>query len=204
MSAAGVGPSTSSRSTIGMANASVLPEPVGLLASTSPPRSASGIAIAWISNGVSMPRAISTLHTASETPSARKVWVMSSTPSVSRDPVTDEGNVTSPESRITLRENHGSTLAGRLPDGAARSYCVLAIAIDDATALEVVRRELDPDPVARVDADAEPAHLAGRVAEGLVAVVERNPELAVPQRLDDLPFELDLLFLDSDGVSFRV
>ena len=33
----------SSRSTIGIANASVLPEPVGLLARTSPPRSASGI-----------------------------------------------------------------------------------------------------------------------------------------------------------------
>ena len=35
--------SGSSRSTIGIAKASVLPEPVGLLASTSPPRSASGI-----------------------------------------------------------------------------------------------------------------------------------------------------------------
>ena len=48
------------RSTIGIANASVLPEPVGLLARTSPPRSASGITSAWIWNGVSMPRAAST------------------------------------------------------------------------------------------------------------------------------------------------
>ncbi len=43
-SAAGAGPRGSSRSTIGIAKASVLPEPVGLLASTSPPRSASGMA----------------------------------------------------------------------------------------------------------------------------------------------------------------
>src|SRR6187397_2269797 len=71
-----------------------------------------------MSNGVSMPRSDRTLHTASETPSARKVWVMLRTPSVSRDPVTDEGNVTSPEDRIALRENHGSTglrRTGQLP-----------------------------------------------------------------------------------------
>ena len=40
-----------SRSTIGIAKASVLPEPVGLLARTSPPCSASGMTSAWIWNG---------------------------------------------------------------------------------------------------------------------------------------------------------
>jgi hypothetical protein len=79
----------------------------------------------------------------------------------------------------------------------------LAVAVDDAAALEVVRRELDPDPVARIDADPVAAHLACGVAERLVTVVERDAELAVPKRLDDLAFELDLLFLDSDNVSPR-
>src|SRR5882672_1675381 len=79
----------------------------------------------------------------------------------------------------------------------------LPIAVDDAAALEVVRRELDPDPVARIDADPVAAHLACGGAERLVAVVERYAELAVPERLDDLAFELDLLFLDSDSVSSR-
>ena len=40
------------RSTIGSANASVLPEPVGDFASTSSPASASGRTSAWIGNGV--------------------------------------------------------------------------------------------------------------------------------------------------------
>ncbi len=47
--------SGSSRSTIGIANASVFPEPVGLLASTSPPRSASGMTRLWTGNGRSIP-----------------------------------------------------------------------------------------------------------------------------------------------------
>ena len=61
----------STRWTIGIANASVLPEPVGLLARTSPPRSASGMTRDWIWNGASMPRAASTSQTASDTPSER-------------------------------------------------------------------------------------------------------------------------------------
>jgi hypothetical protein len=35
-----------------------------------------------------------------------------------------------------------------------------------------------------------------------VAVVERDPELAVAEGLDDLALQLDLLFFDSDGCSF--
>ena len=48
------------RSTIGIANASVLPEPVGALARTSWPASAAGIARVWIWKGDSMPCAVST------------------------------------------------------------------------------------------------------------------------------------------------
>src|SRR5690348_6051649 len=67
--------------------------------------------------------------------------------------------------------------------------------VDDPTAVEVVRRQLDANAVARVHANAEPAHLAGGVPEGLVAVVELDPEHAVPERLDDLTGHLDLVFL---------
>jgi hypothetical protein len=70
----------------------------------------------------------------------------------------------------------------------------LPVPVDDPAAVEVVWRQLDADAVAGKDADPESAHLAGGVPEGLVAVVQRDPELAVPERLDDLALELDLLF----------
>jgi hypothetical protein len=56
-----------------------------------------------------------------------------------------------------------------------------AISVDDAAALKVVRRELDLDPIARIDPDPEASHLSGGVAERLVTVVERDPELAVTE-----------------------
>src|SRR5213076_2460078 len=67
-------------------------------------------------------------------------------------------------------------------------------AVDDAPAPEVVRGELDAHAVSRVHANPEAAHLAGGVAKRLVAVVELDPEHAVPERLDDLAGHLDLLF----------
>src|SRR5919109_1338337 len=69
------------------------------------------------------------------------------------------------------------------------------VAIDDPGAVEVVRRDLDAHPVPRQDPDAEAPHLPGDVAEHLVAVVELHPEHRVRERLDDLAFEFDLLFL---------
>src|SRR5437016_10913489 len=69
----------------------------------------------------------------------------------------------------------------------------LALAVDDSAAAEVVRRDLDLHAVARIDANPVAAHLAGGVAEGLVAVVERDLVHAVAEGLDDLALELDLL-----------
>src|SRR6185503_18261494 len=71
----------------------------------------------------------------------------------------------------------------------------LPVAVDHACAVEVVRRQLDADAIARQDADAVAAHLAGDVAEDHVVVVELHPEHGVGERLDDLTLELDLLFL---------
>jgi hypothetical protein len=67
--------------------------------------------------------------------------------------------------------------------------------VDDPAAFEVVGRDLDAHAVAREDADAVAAHLAGHVAEDLVTVVELHPEHRVRERLDDLPLELNLFFL---------
>src|SRR5918992_5968381 len=70
-----------------------------------------------------------------------------------------------------------------------------AQAVDDTTAVEVVRRELDPDAVAREDPDPVPLHLPGHVAERLVTVVQANPEHLASERLEDLALDFELLFL---------
>ena len=62
----------SSRSTIGTAKASVLPEPVGDFASTSRPARASGRTRPWIRNGAWMSRSASACAMRADTPSSRK------------------------------------------------------------------------------------------------------------------------------------
>ena len=76
-----------------------------------------------------------------------------------------------------------------------RILALLAVAVDDPGSVEVVRRDLDADPIPRQDPDPEPPHLAGDVPEHLVAVIQLHPEHRVRERLDDLAFEFDLLFL---------
>src|SRR3954452_25045508 len=60
------------RSTIGTANASVLPEPVGDLASASRPAMASGRTNSWIRNGCVIERAASASTSGVDAPSSRK------------------------------------------------------------------------------------------------------------------------------------
>ena len=60
-------------STIGIAKASVLPEPVGALASTSWPASAAGIVRVWIWKGDSIPWAVSTRTMSALSPIEAKV-----------------------------------------------------------------------------------------------------------------------------------
>src|SRR5262249_15953117 len=82
-----------------------------------------------------------------------------------------------------------SRSAGRYP-----GRMQLASPIDDAAAVQVVRRKLDLDPVAGQDADPVAPHLPGRVADRGVTVVELDAKHAVPQRLGHLTLELALLF----------
>src|SRR5688500_13539886 len=89
-------------------------------------------------------------------------------------------------------------LPGRWSAQTARGADRLPVSVDDPPARQVVRRKLDLDPIAGEDLDAVTPHLPGRVAEGLVAVVERDAEHPTAKRLDDLAFQLDLLFLLGD------
>src|SRR5262249_10506493 len=94
-------------------------------------------------------------------------------------------------SRRTTRE------PGRCPSSAriASMRASSPMPVDDPRPIQVVGRDLDPDAIAREDADPEAPHLAGHVAQDLVAIVELHPEHGVRERLDDLAFAFDLFFL---------
>src|SRR5437763_1595388 len=70
------------------------------------------------------------------------------------------------------------------------------MAIDDPGAIQVVRRELDAHAVTRKDADSEPPHLAGDVAQhDPIHVVELDAEHRIGESFDDLSLQFDLFFL---------
>src|SRR5436305_9543422 len=77
----------------------------------------------------------------------------------------------------------------------------LPLAVDDAAAAQIVWGDLDFDPIARIDPDPIPAHLARRVAECLVPVVQKDFVHAASERLDHRALELYLLFLLCHGAS---
>src|SRR5438874_272213 len=66
--------------------------------------------------------------------------------------------------------------------------------VDDAAAVEVVRRQLDTNAVAQEHPDPVPLHPPGRIADHHVPVVQPEPEHPVAESFDDLPFHLDFLF----------
>src|SRR6266550_5423104 len=77
---------------------------------------------------------------------------------------------------------------------------LLAVAVDDAAARQVVRRKLDADAVAGRDADEVATHAAGSVGDELVAVLELYLEHRVRQSLRDGGVHDDgLLFLVAVG-----
>src|SRR5688500_6963567 len=68
---------------------------------------------------------------------------------------------------------------------------LLLVAIDDAPTGQVVRRELDDDPVLGKDADVVLPHLAGDVSQHLVTIGELHAEHSVRQGLDHSALDLD-------------
>src|SRR4051794_27648627 len=69
----------------------------------------------------------------------------------------------------------------------------LFVPVGDSSPVEVIRGELDLDPIPWKDADVVPTHLSGDVAEHVVSVVEFDPEHRVREGLGDLALHLYLL-----------
>src|SRR3954470_13336192 len=67
----------------------------------------------------------------------------------------------------------------------------LLVAVDDASAGQVVGRELHDHAVLGQDADVVLAHLAADVGEHAVPVLQLDPEHRIGQRLHDATFDLD-------------
>src|SRR5438874_2144002 len=70
-----------------------------------------------------------------------------------------------------------------------------SVTVGDAPAVEVVRRQLDSDLVARKYPDVVLTHLPGDRRQDVVTTVELDPEHRAGKRLGDLALDLDLLFL---------
>src|SRR6476469_7059324 len=98
--------------------------------------------------------------------------------------------MTRPCRRITL---HLSQIFLTL--GLTFTVLLLLVPVDDATAGQVVRRQLHHDTVFREDADVVLPHLAADVRQDLVTVGELDAEHGVRQRLDNAPLDLDGAFL---------
>src|SRR5918996_2212569 len=90
--------------------------------------------------------------------------------------------------RVRFMTGFQHSVRGRVADSSL-------VAVGDPSAVEIVRRELDLDPVTRQDADVVTPHLAGDVSEDFVPVVELDLEHRVREGLDDLALHLDLFFL---------
>lgn len=71
----------------------------------------------------------------------------------------------------------------------------LLVAVDDASAGQVVRRQLHNDAILGEDTDVVLAHLATDVSENLVSVVELDTEHCIRQGLDNAALNLDGAFL---------
>ena len=69
-----------------------------------------------------------------------------------------------------------------------------ALAEDDASASQVVRRKLDLDPVSGNDADVVFPHLAGQMGQDDVSILNLYPEHGVGERLSDHAFHFDRFF----------
>src|SRR5699024_468799 len=71
----------------------------------------------------------------------------------------------------------------------------LLVAVDDASAGQVIRRQLHYNTVLWENADVVLTHLAGNVSKNLVPIIELDTEHCVWQRLDDATLYLNCAFL---------
>src|SRR3989449_11366293 len=88
---------------------------------------------------------------------------------------------------ITRQRSHMGLTDGRT--------FISTVPVGDPTAVEVVRAQLHLDLVPGEDADVVLAHLPRDGRENVVPRIEVHPEHRARERLGDLAFHLDLLFL---------
>src|SRR5690606_24476704 len=87
--------------------------------------------------------------------------------------------------RLPATKSRGLTPAGRARPRIPRP----ALAIDDPALAEIVRRHLDAHQIAHDRADAELAHLPGRVSDDPVVVLQHDAEAAIRENFIDLAVE---------------
>src|SRR4051794_16762625 len=99
------------------------------------------------------------------------------------------------ERTLTVAASGGDVHARGRRNATPRRRGWLFVAVGDASAIEVVRRQLDLHPVAREDADVVAAHLARDVPQGFVGVVGLHPGHGVWGGLHEPSLPLHLFFL---------
>src|SRR2546430_1241599 len=122
------------------------------------------------------------LEPAALTPAARRY----SSGLDQRAPYPVRTSTTSPartSTRAARRRSEAVRGRRRAPSRAIRgARGSISVAVNDPSAREVIRGELDADPVAGRDADEVPTHASGRVSDQLVAAFDLNLEHRVRQR----------------------
>jgi NhaP-type Na+/H+ or K+/H+ antiporter len=92
---------------------------------------------------------------------------------------------------LTLGLTFTSSILFSVALPAAAGSAASLVAVDDAAAGQVVRRQLDHHPVLGEDPDVVLTHLAADVCEDPVSVLQLHAEHRVRQGLDDPAFDLD-------------
>lgn len=71
----------------------------------------------------------------------------------------------------------------------------LLVAVHDTAAIQVIRTQLDRNPVAGEDADEVLAHASGHVSQSLMLVLQLNPEHGIRQDLNNHCHHFNCIFL---------
>jgi hypothetical protein len=72
---------------------------------------------------------------------------------------------------------------------------ILTFAVHDASAVQVIRTDLNHDSIAGNDSNEVLTHLAGNVCHHLMTILEFDPELCVRQSFHHTSFYLNCFFL---------
>src|SRR5918994_3675354 len=95
---------------------------------------------------------------------------------------------------------YGSLALAR-DDPALRSGSL--VTIDDPSPRQIIRREDHADPITLQHPDLELAHLAGRIRQDLVTVLQHDAIISIRQHLGYHPLHLDTFFFGHPVLSRR-